>query len=103
MKDSLLPIGSIVLLKDANKRLMVCGRIQTDVATGVTYDYSGCLYPEGIVDSDSLYMFNNGNIQQVFFVGFQDTEEFQFKKFLEQELSKLGNMQRENQLEDTDE
>ena len=88
MNDSLLPIGSVVLLKDAERRLMICGRVQTDVATGKTYDYSGCLYPEGIIDSSSLYMFNNGNIQTVFFVGFQDPEEFQFKRFLIEELSK---------------
>lgn len=90
MKNSLLPIGSVVLLKDANKRLMICGRVQTDVATDKTYDYSACLYPEGIVDSDSLYLFNNGDIQQVYFIGFQDAEELQFKKFLVEQLSQAG-------------
>ena len=82
MTDSLLPIGSVVLLKGAKKRLMICGRVQTDVSTGNVYDYSACLYPDGIVSSDELYMFNNGNIQKVFFVGFQDVEEFEFKRFL---------------------
>ena len=88
MSGSLLPIGSVVLLDGANKRLMVCGRVQTDVNTGITYDYSACLYPEGIVDSNSLYMFNNEDIQKIFFIGFQDEEEIQFKQFLLNELSK---------------
>lgn len=91
MTDSLLPIGSVVLLKGAQKRLMICGRVQTDVSTGITYDYSACLYPDGIVSSDELYMFNNGNIQKIFFIGFQDAEEFEFKKFLIQELTKNDN------------
>ena len=88
MKHSFLPIGSVVLLKGAQRRLMVCGRVQTDVANGTTYDYSACLYPEGIVSSDQLYMFNNDDIQTVFFIGLQDVEEFKFRKFLEEELEK---------------
>ena len=46
---SLLPIGSVVLLNGGEKRLMICGRVQTDVATGKTYDYSACFYPDGII------------------------------------------------------
>ena len=77
---TLLPIGSVVLLKGAEKRLMICGRIQTDVATQKQYDYSACLYPEGIVNSKELYMFNNEDIDILFFMGFQDPEEFRFRK-----------------------
>lgn len=84
---SLLPLGSVVLLKGGQKRLMVCGRIQTDVATGITYDYSACYYPNGIIDSKELFMFNNDNIQKMFFIGFQDGEELAFRKFLDKELS----------------
>lgn len=29
MKRELLPIGSVVLLKGGEKRVMICGRIQT--------------------------------------------------------------------------
>ena len=84
---SLLPIGSVVLLKGGEKRLMICGRIQTDVGTGVTYDYSACYYPEGMINSKELFMFNNENIQKLFFIGFQDGEELAFKQFLNDELS----------------
>ena len=81
----LLPIGSVVLLEGAEKRLMICGRVQTDVSTGKTYDYSACLYPEGVLDSKEFYMFNNENIKRIFFIGFQDGEEIAFKKFLGEE------------------
>ncbi len=80
--NTFLPIGSIVLLKKGEKRLMICGRIQVDVGSGVRYDYSGCFYPEGVLDSDELYFFNNEEIKEVFFVGFQDREEFACRELL---------------------
>ncbi|MBQ4159009.1 MAG: DUF4176 domain-containing protein [Clostridia bacterium] len=87
---SLLPLGSVVLLNEGKRRLMICGRMQKDVATGVDYDYSACLYPEGIINSKELFLFNNENIQKLFFIGFQDTEEFAFKKFITDEMNKGG-------------
>ncbi len=86
MEKSLLPIGSVVLLKGGKKRLMICGRIQTDVATGIMYDYSACYYPDGILNSKELFMFNNDNIKRLFFIGFQDGEELAFRQFIENEL-----------------
>ena len=35
----MLPIGSIVLLKNAKKRVMVCGRVQRSLETQKCYDY----------------------------------------------------------------
>lgn len=88
---SLLPIGSVVLLNGGEKRLMICGRVQTDVATGKTYDYSACFYPDGIISSKELFMFNNENIRKIFFIGFQDGEEFAFRQFMEEQLSTKEN------------
>lgn len=87
MKKNLLPIGSVVRLRDGNKRLMVCGRVQTDVATGKTYDYSACLYPEGMINSEEMYLFDNENIETLFFIGFQDEEEIAFRKFIDEQLA----------------
>lgn len=88
MKE-LLPLGSVVLLKGAEKRLMICGRIQTNVATDEIYDYSACPYPEGLISSKEVIMFNNENIEKVYFMGFQDTEEFQFRKYVNENIDKL--------------
>ncbi|MBP3441233.1 MAG: DUF4176 domain-containing protein [Clostridia bacterium] len=88
---NLLPIGSVVLLNGGEKRLMICGRIQTDVATGTVYDYSACFYPEGMINSKELFMFNNENIQQLFFVGFQDEEELAFRQFLKEAIANKEN------------
>ncbi len=89
MKE-LLPLGTVVLLKGGEKRLMICGRIQTNVATNEVYDYSACYYPEGLISSKELFMFNNENIEKVFFIGFQDTEEFKFRKFINSTLENNG-------------
>ena len=40
MKD-LLPIGSVVTLKEGTKRLMIIGRLQQNVRTKKVYDYAG--------------------------------------------------------------
>lgn len=83
MKRNLLPIGSVVLLKGGEKRLMICGRIQARGSDDSIYDYSACYYPEGITASDELFFFNKDAINRVFFIGFQDKEEEGFSTFLD--------------------
>ena len=68
----------MVLLKGGKKRIMIYGRKQKAVETGKEWDYIGCLYPEGNIDENYMYLFNNEQIEQVFFIGFQDPEELEF-------------------------
>lgn len=89
MYENLLPIGSVVLLKGANKRLMITGRIQVKAGDSKVYDYSGCYYPEGLLDSTSILFFDHSSIDQLFFVGFQDQEELQFRA---EKLAPLGEL-----------
>lgn len=63
VKD-LLPIGSVVLLKDGDKRLMIYGVLQVadedeghDGEVPEEYDYIGVLYPEGNIGGDHQYLF----------------------------------------------
>ena len=77
-----LPIGSIILLKNADKRLMIYGRNQKDTGNDNIRDYVGCVYPEGNIDLKHTYIFNHDQIEKVFFIGFQDTEEIEFNKSL---------------------
>lgn len=75
----LLPIGTIVLLEDAEKRLMISGVMQTDeTGDGTEYDYLGILYPEGNVGEDFQFLFNHKDIKEVFFRGYEDEEREQF-------------------------
>ncbi len=89
MYKDLLPLGSVVLLKGGNKRIMIIGRIQTKEGEDTIYDYSACFYPEGMVGPDKIFFFNRDQIDQVFFTGLQDEEEDAFQEMV---LSKLGEL-----------
>lgn len=73
-----LPIGSVVLLKNGSKRIMIYGRRQIQVGTQTEWDYIGCLYPEGNINEEYMYLFNHEQIDKVFFVGYQDEEENEY-------------------------
>ncbi len=90
MYKDLLPIGSVVLLKGGEKRIMICGRIQAKADTNEIYDYSACYYPQGIVDPKNMFFFNREAIERVFFIGFQDVEELSFRSDV---LDKLGQLE----------
>lgn len=89
MRSNLLPIGSVVLLKGGQKRIMICGRIQAKTGDDHVYDYSACYYPEGIVNPQSMFFFDNDAIESVFFIGFQDPEEISFRNNVLEKLSEL--------------
>lgn len=74
-----LPIGSVVLLKEGEKRLMIYGIKQTaEDVHFEEYDYIGVLYPEGHIDDEHIYLFNHHNIDKVFFRGYEDIERKEF-------------------------
>ena len=80
-----LPIGTIVLLKNATKRLMVTGfcAVDAESADKKMYDYSGCMYPEGVVSSNQTALFNHEDIDKIYYMGLVDKEEKEFKAKLE--------------------
>lgn len=80
MYRELLPIGSVVLLKEGNKRLMITGRVVARNGGTEISDYVGCYYPQGIVNSNTLFFFDHEAIEAVFFIGFQDQEEIAFRE-----------------------
>ncbi len=79
---TLLPIGSVVLLDGGEKRLMVYGRVQREAETKELFDYVGCYYPEGVISTSSVILFNHEDIQNVFFIGFQDEDEFAYQSVI---------------------
>ena len=92
MKDKYpkyLPIGSVVMLNGAKKRLMITGfAVTTKEKTDVRYDYSGILYPEGMLTSDQTAVFNHDQIDRIYAIGYSDDEEKEFKKRLDESLKK---------------
>ncbi len=87
--SGLLPIGSVILLKEAKKRLMIYG-IKQNSAEGKQYDYIGVLYPEGNLSQDYTYLFNHEDIESVFFLGFVDPEFTMYRKKLDEILNNVS-------------
>ena len=80
MKKRLLPIGSVVLLKKAAKRVMIIGYYPTivDGKSEITFEYSGCLFPEGVIGSENAMFFNHSSIAKTFYYGLRDDEQENF-------------------------
>lgn len=79
MKEKFLPIGTVILLKDATKRMMITGYCSaTPEDPNKTYDYVGCLFPEGNLAGDEVALFDHDKIGSISYMGLDDDE---FKKF----------------------
>ena len=80
MIEKYLPIGTIVILKTAKRKLMITGYLPVSTLDGKTevYDYSGCLFPDGILNSDELGLFNHDQIEKVFYNGYVNEESSEY-------------------------
>ncbi|WP_373481745.1 DUF4176 domain-containing protein [Acetobacterium sp.] len=78
-----LPVGTVVVLKNGTKKLMIFGVIQSNPEKPeVEYDYIGVPYPEGNLGNEFQYLFYHKDIREVFFKGFEDIERQNFIKCL---------------------
>lgn len=80
----MLPIGSIVYLKEGTSKLMILNRgpvlpPEEGEEQGIMYDYSACMYPQGL-DPSNVFFFNHENIDKVVFEGYRDEEEERFQE-----------------------
>ena len=82
-----LPIGSVVLLKDGTKKTMIIGYL-TSGDDDIVYDYSSCLFPEGVVDYNETLLFNHDDIKEVIFEGFRNEETREFFSKIQAEINK---------------
>ena len=79
MIKDLLPIGSVVLLENGEKRLVISGIMQSDAEKqGKEFDYLGILYPEGHIGEQFQYLFNHEDIKEIVFRGYEDAERSEF-------------------------
>lgn len=89
MYKNMLPIGSVVRVEGAVRKLMVIGRIATTAEEDVIFDYVAVPYPEGVSGSDNMYFFNREQIDELYFIGFQDQEAIEFQREVLDELGEL--------------
>lgn len=82
-----LPIGTVVMLKGGKKRIMVIGyemQYVDDKGVKQRFNYAGCLFPEGLINTNEVLLFNNNQIEKIYFTGYSDEEQKQFNtKLLE--------------------
>ena len=102
MKERFLPIGTVLLLKGGKKEVMITSycifptNIQIKDGKAVKpdqkmYEYGGCIYPEGILDSSMSCAFNHNQIDKIYHIGMIDEEEKKFKEVLKKAIEKENN------------
>ncbi len=100
--EKFLPLGTVVMLKGAYKRVMITGFCVVDENNKEKiWDYSGCMYPEGFLSSDPKCLFEHDQIEKIYHMGLaDDPEEKQFKEQLkslyevaQEQLNNQGNVE----------
>lgn len=74
MENKFLPIGSVVSLEGAEKKVMIMGAAIERENDKKVYDYIGVPYPEGYVDSETMFLFMAEDIKEIHFIGFVNAE-----------------------------
>lgn len=90
--EELLPIGSIVILKDAKKKIMIIGIMQIkrmSDGSNVAYDYLGVPYPEGYIGKEAGLLFNHDKIQEVIFKGYSNEDREIFVTLIQKVMDKI--------------
>ena len=78
-----LSIGSVFMQKTENSfPLMVVGYYPVHPDTEEMFDYLVVLYPQGVLNYNSLLMINHSEIGKVLYEGFKDDDTEKLKKYL---------------------
>jgi len=67
MEFEYYPIGTVVILKNGTKPVMIYGRKQLQAFTEKVWDYVGCLYPEGNINEKYNVFFQHFEIDKVLY------------------------------------
>lgn len=99
-EEKYLPIGTVVMLKGGTKRIMITGFCSIEENTKEKmWDYSGCLYPEGFLESNQTFLFDHNQIEKIYYLGLIDEEEEEFKKQLKMAVETIEANKKTNEKE----
>lgn len=91
MFTDLLPIGSVVLLKNGTHKVMIIGIKPIHAEQpDVVYDYFAVMYPEGYLGGKTCFMFNHDDINDVIFRGYDNPERRAFMEYLDKAAREKG-------------
>ncbi len=82
IKD-LYPIGTVVVLKDGEKKLLIVGVKQLNADTKEEYDYLAVTFPEGFLGGDVMVFFNHDAIGELYHLGLKNEEQEAFLEALD--------------------
>lgn len=87
---NILSIGTVVKLKNGERKLMITSRTPLTNENGTIgyFDYGACLYPDGQVNQQT-YFFNNEDINEICFEGYCDELEKIYRKKYENEIKDI--------------
>lgn len=74
MEEKILPLGSVVYLKNSKDKVMVICRGAIGDEEEEYFDYLGCVYPSGL-DKERTIFFNEESIEDILFEGYVDESE----------------------------
>jgi len=86
--NKFLPLGSVVLLKDAKRYVVIIGYAVIEEGSTKVWDYMGCAYPIGVITSTGSLLFNRNQIEKIIHTGFSDEEGNKFLKDVGDTLDK---------------
>jgi len=88
------PIGTVVILHNSTAAVMISGYLaESEKEPGYIWDYSGFLYPIGLRDETEVYTFDQGQIDRVLAIGYQDEESFAFMQHIQQVAVKMAELE----------
>lgn len=89
-REKYLPIGTVCLLDNATKKVMIIGFAAKGKESGdKMFDYVGCMYPEGMLSSEQNLLFNHNQIKEIYYMGYSNNEDKEFKNRLVDLVNKL--------------
>jgi len=80
IKGYVLPLGTVVKLKNGDQELMIMGRAQISSFKGELgyFDYVSVLYPHGATGATDFAFFNDEDVSEVIFEGYRNEQEVEF-------------------------
>ena len=91
--EKFLPLGSIVIISGNSRKIMITGFYRTNNLDQLYYDYSGCPYPEGLLDNSKEILFNHNQIISLLYNGMKTEEEMIYKEKLKAFVSNMNQSQ----------
>lgn len=101
-----LPIGSVVLLKGAIRKAMIIGIIQSTKETDgqvKEHDYIAVMFPEGFLNTETMFMFNHDQINDVIYRGYENPERKEFLEKLKKNIALAKEIIKKKKVEENSE